>query len=322
LQTAPDPSPAESASASPWLRHARTLTTLAILAVLCVVGLRYAGDLGRIATAKPLPLLWMAITVLGVRAFHSEIIRRTLAALGHRVAPFEVFALSVLAAVPNMLVPRSGFGALGVALRARHGVPLAASSSLILPLAVIDLMVVAVGGLWVQTLWFGFADPRAPWIAATFAGVFAVSGASLFLRLHLPFGPARVRSFLARLDDAWGRLRRSGHFLRRTCLLLAGISALRALRLWFAFAALGVTPEPAGLLISSLLGDVMFLFALTPGALGLREAAIVYCAGLSGVTPAESLAAAVLDRLLLVGVTLGLAQLCGWKLFGRPRVRL
>jgi uncharacterized membrane protein YbhN (UPF0104 family) len=322
LQTAPEPPSAADAAASPRLRHARTLATLALLAVLVALGWRHASELDRLLRANPLLLVAMAAAVIGVRMLHSEIIRRTLAALGHRLPAFEVFALAVLAAVPNLLVPRSGFGALGVALRARHGVPLAATGSLLLPLAVIDLMVVAAAGLAVQTLCFGFRDPRGALIAATFAGVLSISGASLFLRPSLPFAPARLRSFVERLGNAWLQLRRSRGFLARSASLQVAISALRALRLWLAFGALGVWPDAQGLLVASLLGDVMFLFALTPGALGLREAAIVYCAGLAGVTPAESLAAAVLDRLVMTGATLVAAQLCAWELFGRPGARL
>jgi uncharacterized membrane protein YbhN (UPF0104 family) len=319
LQTVPEPQPA---AASPWLRHARTLVTAALLAVLFALGWRHAGELDRLASARPLSLLAMAACVIAVRALHSEIIRQTLAELGHRLARFEVFALTVLAAVPNMLVPRSGFGALGVALRARHGVPLASTGSLVLPLAVMDLIVVSAAGLGAQALLFGFADPRARWIAAVFAAVWLAAVAGLFVRVRVPFAPARLQSFLARLGTAWTQLRGSGGFLLRATALLAAISALRALRLWLGFGALGVSPQPAGLLVASLLGDVMFLFALTPGALGLREAAIVYCAGLAGVTPAESLAAAVLDRLVMMGATLIAAQLCAWKLLGRPGARL
>jgi uncharacterized membrane protein YbhN (UPF0104 family) len=257
--------------------------------------------------------------VLGVRALHSEIIRRTLAELGHRLPAFEVFGLSMLAAVPNLLLPRSGFGALGVALRARHGVPLAITASLVLPLAVLDLIVVSAAGLGVQAAAFGFEAPHAPLVGATFAGVLLASCASLLLRVRLRIGlaPARVRGFLERLGAAWTKLRGSGHFVLRACALLVAISALRVLRLWLAFRALDFAPDFAGLLVASLLGDVMFLFALTPGALGLREAAIVYCADLAGVTTDASLAAAVLDRLVLLAVVLGAAQVCAWRLFRR-----
>ena len=261
----------------------------------------------------------MAVCVLGVRVLHSEIIRRTLAELGHRLPAFEVFGLSVLSAVPNLLLPRSGFGALepriagaprraagrqrvaGPAARGpRHGRDLGRRASRCRP-------------------WRSACAARTRrCIALTFAGVLLVSGASVVLRVRLrvPFAPPRLRAFLERLDAAWAQLRGSRSFVLRATSLLIVMCALRLLRLQLAFAALDYHPDFAGLAVSSLFGDVMYLFALTPGALGLREAAIVYCAELARLTPAASLAAAVLDRLVITAVVLVTAQLCAWRLFG------
>ena len=317
MQTTPTDSARDDAAPA-WVRHARVLATLAILAALAAVGVRHAGEFERLLSARPLCLAGMALCVLGVRVLHSEIIRRTLAELGYRLPPFEVFGLSVLSAVPNLLLPRSGFGALSMGLRARHGVPLAVSGSLALPLAALDMVVIAGAGLAVQTLAFGLARPHSLLIAGTFAGVLVACSATVVLRvrLRIPFGPPKLRAFVDRLDAAWAQLRGSRSFVLRAFSLLCVMCALRLLRLALAFAALDLAPDFAGLAVSSLFGDVMYLFALTPGALGLREAAIVYCAQLAQVTPAASLAVAVLDRLVMTAVTLVAAQLCAWRLFG------
>lgn len=321
MQTAPEPTQAPRAPAPVWRRRARALATLALLLALGWLGRRHAGDLDRLAAAKLGPVFWMAVSVVLARWIFSDIARHTLATLGHPIARFEVFALTVLSAVPNLLVPRTGFGALGVALRARHGVPLAVSGSLLLPLSVLDLVVVAAAGLIVQATLIGFTPPHSGAIAATFAGVFAVACAALFPPVRVPFAPAPLREFLARLGDAWAHLRGSRGFALRSLALLFAITALQALRLGLAFEALGATPHFAGLVLASLVGDLMFVLALTPGALGLREAAIVYCADLAGVTPAASLAAAVLDRIVMTVVLLALAQLAAWRLFGSGRDR-
>jgi uncharacterized membrane protein YbhN (UPF0104 family) len=320
LQTTPPPTPARGDAAPVWPRRARTLATLLVLAALTAIGVRHAGDLDRLATADPLRVGLMAACLLLQRVLHSELVRRTLAELGHRLASFEVFALTMLSALGNLVVPRSGFGALGVSLRARHGVPFSTSGSLLLPLALLDLLVVSGAGLLIQLAAFGLARPRAPLVAATFAGSLLACLAISWLPLpaRLPFAPPRVRQFLEELGSAWTQLRRSRSFVWRACAVLAAMSALRALRLSLAFGALGLSPDFAGVAIASLLGDVMFLFALTPAALGLREAAIVYCAGLAGVTPAASLAAAVLDRLVITAVVLAAAQVSAWRLLRRP----
>jgi uncharacterized protein (TIRG00374 family) len=136
------------------------------------------------------------------------------------------------------------------------------------------------------------------------------------VRVRVPFAPPRLRSFLERLGAAWTQLRGSRSFVLRAFALLVAMGVLRVLRLLLAFHALGFSPDPAGLAVSSLLGDVMFLFAFTPGALGLREAAIVYCSDLAGVGSGASLAAAVLDRLVITAVVLVGAQVAAWRLLG------
>jgi uncharacterized protein (TIRG00374 family) len=137
------------------------------------------------------------------------------------------------------------------------------------------------------------------------------------VRVELPFLPERLARFLANLGAAWRRLRGDHAFALRALGVLLAFSLLRALRLALAFGAIGASPALPGLLLASLLGDVMFLLALTPGALGLREAAIVTCAQLMGVGADESLAAAVLDRLVMTLVVLVAAQLSAWKLLGK-----
>jgi len=316
LQTTPTQTPAPAAPA--WLRPARVLATVLLLAALAALGVRHAGDMHRLLNARPLYVGAMVLCVLGVRVAHSQIVRGTLAEFGHRLPGFEVFALSVLAAVPNLFVPRSGFGTLALALRARHGVPFAISTSLVLPLAALDLIVISAVGLAVQAGVVGLAHPHAPIIAAVFAVSLLAGCVALLVRvpMRLPFGPPRLRAFFERFDAAWVQLRGSRRFVLRGVSLLAGMCALRLLRLQLAFGALDFTPDLAGLVVASLLGDLMFLFAFTPGALGLREAAIVYGAELAGVSPAASLAAAILDRLVMTGTILVTAQLSAWRLFG------
>ena len=152
-----------------------------------------------------------------------------------------------------------------------------------------------------------------PCSAPTLAAALTV----LFLHPRLPYAPARLAAFLANLADAWQRLRRNRAYVVRALLLLTAVTALRMVRLGAAFHAIGFAPALDGLVLASLLGDLMFMLALTPGALGLREAAIVYGARIAGVTPEASLAAALLDRLVMTLVLLVLAQVSAWRLFGR-----
>lgn len=301
------------------MRYARAVATALLLIALAVLGVRHAGELDRLLHADPWWLAAMVVLGVAVRGVAAEIMRDTLAEVGHRVRIGEIFGLAALSAVPGLFFPRAGFGALGLALRTRHGVPFSASSALVLPLSVLDLVVVGVAGLALQG-WLAWSDrPHELALTALFAATLGAAVVVLFLNPRLPYAPERLARFLANLSDAWRRLRGDRAYVLRALVLLVVVTALRTLRLAAAYRAIGFAPDLDGLLLASLLGDLMFMLALTPGALGLREAAIVYGARMAGVTPDASLAAAVLDRLVLTLVLLVLAQGAAWRLFDRRR---
>jgi uncharacterized membrane protein YbhN (UPF0104 family) len=301
------------------LRRVRVAASVLVLIALGAVGLRHAGELDRLLRADPFGVALLAGLVLAVRWTAAEIMRDTLAQVGHPLRRGEIFGLSALSSVPALFVPRAGFGAFGLALRARHGVPLSASTSLVLPLSVLDLVVVGAGGLALFA-WTALASRSFdPALAAVFAATLGAALAALSLTPRLPLAPARLARFLDALADAWRRLRRNRSYVLRALALLTLITALRVARLGVAYHAIGFSPSIDGLVLASLLGDLMFMLALTPGALGLREAAIVYGARTAGVTPEASLAAALLDRLAMTFVVLLTAQAAAWRLGRAPR---
>ena len=303
-------SPTAGAPSRP--RVARAIASALVLTALVLYGIRYAGELDRLLRADPLSLAGVAALVVAVRLLAGEVMRDTLARLGHALRLGSIFWLSALSSVSSLLLPRAGFGALGLALRVRHGVPFAASSSLLLPLSVLDLVVVGVAGLGLEA-WLAASGRASALLTAVFAATLAAALAALFVGPRLPYAPARLAEFLTRMADAWQRLRGDRGYALRMLGLLTGITALRVVRLALAFHAIGFAPQLEGLMLASLLGDLTFMLALTPGALGLREAAIVYGAQLAGVGPEASLAAALIDRIAMIGVLLVLAQIAAWR---------
>jgi glycosyltransferase 2 family protein len=298
------------------MRRLRAIASVLVLLAFGAVGFRYRGELDRLLRADPACVAALAALVVAVRWTAAEIMRDTLAQVGHPLRRGDIFGLSALSSVPALFFPRAGFGALGMGLRARHGVPFSASTALVLPLSVLDLVVVGAGGLALQGWLFLASRPYEPALAAVFAATLVAALVALFLNPRLPFAPARLARFLDALADAWRRLRGNRPYVLRMLALLTLITALRVARLALAYRAIGFAPSLDGLVLASLLGDLMFMLAITPGALGLREAAIVYGARMAGVTPEASLAAALLDRMAMMLVVLLLAQGAAWRLFG------
>ena len=263
MSTPTQPERDRSNAGGVWVRRARALTSALVLLALGAFGLRHAGELDRLLHADPVWLAVLAALVVVVRWIAAEIMRDTLAQVGHPLRRSDIFGLSALSSVPSLFFPRAGFGALGLGLRARHGVPFSASSALALPLSVLDLVVVGLGGLALQA-WLALAGrPHEPALGAAFAVTLVAALAALALNPRLPFAPARLARFLDALADAWRRLRRDRAYVARALALLTLITALRVLRLGVAYHAIGFSPRLDGLVLASLRGDLV-RFAITP----------------------------------------------------------
>lgn len=325
----PDASLSSAASDTPRAPRRRRgrwlglLVSVALVAILVYVGRGYFGELERLGEVPPWLVIAMVAVFLLTRLLTSEVMRLALLELGHRIGHVEAMLLGFLRAYANLIIPRSGFGAAGVYLKMRHGVTLANYGSLVLPLTVLQLIVIGGTGLGTQA-WLLVADQNrpSPLVATAFAVVVAAGVLGVVVPLVVPQRwSGRMGRFLAGLSASWHTLRSSRGLAWRVLLLQAATILLRAGRLQLAFWAVGATPDPLGVLVASLLADIMFVLSLTPGALGFREAAIVYGIRLAGVGEPVSLAAAILDRVLTTVVIIVMAQIGLWRLIRPMRER-
>jgi len=105
-----------------------------------------------------------------------------------------------------------------------------------------------------------------------------------------------VRGALVRVHTGWEMLRSRPALLWTVGALSFVATLLYTLRLYVAFAAIGYSVDAAGcVLIGALVALSMFI-SITPAALGIREAAVVFSSLAVGVSPEISLVAATMDR--------------------------
>ena len=71
---------------------------------------------------------------------------------------------------------------------------------------------------------------------------------------------------------------------------------ISSLMLWLQFRVFGIEVSFVSALFLSAIGSLSLVIGLTPGNLGVQEAIIVFSAATIGITPAESLSAALLGR--------------------------
>lgn len=282
----------------PW----RKILSVVALGLLIYVGRRYWGDLPKLLEVSP----WYLAAILAIslvnRFLMTEIFRQSLSAIGFLIGRIEAFHLLILRGYSGLFIPRSGFGTTGLYLKKRYGVRFASYTALLLPIAMVQCIVVGTLGLaGIVLLWQRY-QIETPWeIVAIFAASLILSGTALSVRLEVPDSwPGRIAHFFRGLSESWHKLSRNRSLLWRLVGLQLIATLTRAARLQVAFWGIDLDSNFTGVMIASLLADLAFFFSVTPGNLGFREAAIVYGASVTGATKAEALAAAFLDRLIMV----------------------
>lgn len=289
----------------------RTKAILALLALcgLLYVGRHYFGEVGRIPEARWAGILAISLIHVFTLWVQGLTLKIGLAPFGNCISSSQGLALSVLGSYANLLVPRSGIATTATYLKRQCQTKLIDYSSVILYNAALFVLCSSLlGSMLVAWTWATSGTASEWWVAWSLVGLVAISWLAVFIKWQPPHA---YRGFgsqtLAKFCQASLRLVDSGNLWILAVLNLA-LTLLRAGRLYVAFWALSIDVNPLGVLLASALGDLVFIFAITPAAIGFREAAITFAAGALSTTAAMALSAALLDRLVFSGTVIVLAQ--------------
>lgn len=303
----------------PW----RKVLSVASLVLLAYLGRRYWGDLPKLLEVSPRYVAAILAISFVNRIFASEIFRQTLLAIGTRLGRMEAFNLLMLRAYSGLFIPRSGFGVTGVYLKKRYGVRFASYTGLLFPIALVQCFVIGMLGMTGLALLWRLEGIAPPWeILTVFVCCVIGAAIALLVRVKVPDSwPGKLAHFFRGLSESWHVLSRNRNLLLRLVGLQLTSILARVMRLQVAFWGIDVETHFTGVMVASLLADLAFFFSFTPGNLGFREAAIVYGASVTGATKAEALAAALLDRLVMIVSLVIIAQFSLWKMPGLRRVQ-
>lgn len=284
-----------------WRTYLRPAAAMLAMAIFLFAGQDYLKELDRIGGAW-----WPA--VLGVAVVHTLTLwlqglttKWGLDAFDRSITAKESFSIFVLSSYTNLLLPRSGLGATAAYLHKVKKCSLVDYGSVVLVNGILFVMAcsgVCCAMLIIGWLWHGVETPI--WLAIGVSAFFVLSVLVSVARwgfLEKYTGPGHL--LVTRVNHATSRLAKSGS--RRVLGLgtaHVALAFLRAIRFHFAFLALGLEVPFFGVLFASLLGDLAFVIAITPSALGFREAAVALSAAHLGIPVSLALSAAVLDRLV------------------------
>ena len=212
-------------------------------------------------------------------------------------------SLSFASTLMNYILPlRAGMALRAGYFKRRHNFPLSLFTSTFLVASLMTLLANATIGLgalgwtWATRGLFSWAT------LAVFAAVVLGCLALLYLAPRSK-GDVDRKGFagaLVRIHQGSDSLRHSHRLMGRLAAQCVLTSFLYSFRMQIAFAAVGHTVGFAGCLLIGALVSVSMFISLTPGSLGIREAAILFASLAVGVPPEASLMAGALDRLASV----------------------
>ena len=211
----------------------------------------------------------------------------------------EWFGLSVVAAFWNYIVPfRGGAGVRALYLKKVHNFAITDFLGTMAALYFIHFLVNACIGL----ICVFFIYVQYQYLNITISTFFLVVFLAVFFFI---FFPPRVRDAknqilnkIHEVVNGWNEIRKNSILILQLNLIVMLNAVVGLLTVYFSFKAYGINLS----LIKSTLISTMFAFStlinITPGSLGVTEAVMVFSAQIFHITPAQSLVAAGLIRVV------------------------
>jgi len=248
--------------------------------------------------------VWMAVTI-AARAMQAQSTVISVNALGYRMTLRNAFWIGWLRTFANQLVPASGVAAYAELIRRQTRMSWSELASLAAPQFVLAAVALGLLGVVATTL-------SAEVLGDLFVGLFMAYGLLIVVSTILIHGgaglirlsPGSLAARLERVAVALQRIRSRRHLLVKIVAFHGATILLRGSRLWLLFVGAGADLGLVEALLVVVVAESSLLIQLTPGGLGIREGAVLAGAMLVGIPAEVAAGVAVLDRLLVVAITI------------------
>lgn len=255
------------------------------------------------AVGVPGVIVWCVLTI-AARLLLARTTVEPVNALGYRLSLSDAFWIGWLRTFANQIVPMSGVAAYVKVLRDKTAISWSELAALATPQYVLAAAALGIVGIAAVASSFRALGETALWLFAIYSTV--IFAAILVAKGAAPMIDKLPNAMSERAANVSLALRK---FASRPGLIarLIGyhglVIVLRGGRLWVLFAAAGVNLEWQQLALILAIAESSFLLQLTPGGLGIREAAVLGGAALLGIAPEVATSVALIDRLFMIAVT-------------------
>lgn len=251
----------------------------------------------------------LILTAFLISAYQSGLF---LQSFGLSLGFMELIAVTMGMCLGNLILPmRGGTGGLAIYLKKVHGLNFREFAVIYGGTALLIALIntgLALVGLIVLYLVAGFFHTA---LSLFVAALFSVS---LYLSIYPPptgWNGGGFWGAVAQSVDSWRSLTRRRDLLARLAVSFLFVALALTGSFYFIYRALGAPLSVLAVLITSALGNIANLFAITPGSLGIFDAVVIEIPQSFGLDPARSIAAALVFRLIsfLCAAVLGIPGL-------------
>jgi uncharacterized membrane protein YbhN (UPF0104 family) len=292
----------------------KTLTTLSswlvgILGVIAIIGYYQPQDFEQTLRAIGAGGVfgWVALTLLS-RVSAAEATVAPLAVLGFTMTRPDAFWISWVRTFANQFIPLAGVAAYAHMVRRRAGIPWSQLAAMGQPQLLLAAVAIGCVGLAATAVNLGR-------LQASAVGLALMYGALVVLALAFATGahwlieslPKSLAERAAGTSEALRTIAKQPTLITRLVLFQVVALLLRGARVWFLFAAAGISLDARELLLVLAVAESALLLNVTPGGLGIREGAVLGGAALLGIAAPVAASVALIDRLFMVAITTLLA---------------
>ena len=305
--------------------HKKILSITVLLILVAFAGyylLQNAGQFKNLNIQKPWLIVPLVLLfVLGYIPV-SVITYFLLLPLGARLDKVESFKLSIVTGFYNVITPfRGGMAARALYLKRNYGFSyLKFLASLTASLVIIFFTASLVGIISMIVIYF--TSQVFSWIIFLIFLAFFLSLLTIItFSPQIPETRYRFINHFIKVLNGWELIRHNSRVIFIVSAMSLFQLLISALNLWLQFSLFGVGLTLGASLFLAAIGSLGLLISITPAGLGVNEAILVFSAATIGITTAESLAAAILGRVISFIVLFVLGPIFSWQLVNRNKIR-
>lgn len=288
----------------------KTLVTLAswligILGVVAIIWYYQPQDFVQTLRALGISGLlgWVALTLVS-RISAAEATVAPLGALGFEMTRPDAFWISWVRTFANQFIPLAGVAVYAHLVRRRVGIPWSQLAALGQPQLLLAAVAIGLVGLAATALNVGRLQASALGLLLLYGSIvvvgFAFASGAHWLIESLP---KALSERAAATSKALRTIAKQPNLVAKLVLFHVAAVLLRGGRVWFLFAAAGISLDARELLLVLAVAESALLLNVTPGGLGIREGAVLGGAALIGIPAPVAASVALIDRLLMIAIT-------------------